>query len=70
MKTRDEIIVELKRDNRSHRLADMLTEMPAAAYWRNILDEVSEHLRTKGDGELNLQSEVILMRQKASSGVM
>lgn len=64
MKTYD----ELKRTNRSYRLAELLAEMPAAEYWRKILDEVSENLREKGDGEIHLERCFQLDAERMAAG--
>jgi len=64
MKTYLEITTELKADNRSHRLADMLKEMPAAAYWRDILTEISEKLREHGDGQIHVDACFVMDKQR------
>jgi len=67
MKTYLEITTELKADNRSHRLAEMLREMPASTYWGPILTEVSEKLREHGDGEIHVDACFVMDRQRNES---
>ena len=64
MKTYLEITTELKLENRSHRLADMLKEMPAASYWRDILTEISEKLREHGNGEIHVDACFVMDKQR------
>jgi len=69
MKTYPEIIAELKLENRSHRLANMLREMPASTYWGPILQEVSEKLREHGDGEIHVDACFVMDAQRNAEQV-
>ena len=64
MKTYLEITTELKLNNRSHKLAEMLREMPVSSYWGPILVEVSEKLREHGNGEIHVDACFVMDEQR------